>query len=77
VLLPSTRLLPGTEHRLSVRCKSPVRLVRLDIYPDGGISRLRLHGEVPPELRERVAQRWLNLLPPALAAGVDHSEFFE
>jgi allantoicase len=77
VLLPSTRLLPGTEHRLSVRCKSPVRLVRLDIYPDGGVSRLRLHGEVPPELRERVAQRWLNLLPPALAAGVDHSEFFE
>jgi allantoicase len=76
VLLASTRLLPGTEHRLRVRCESPVRLVRLDIYPDGGISRLRLHGEVPAKLRERVAQRWLNLLPPAAAAGVDYTEFY-
>lgn len=53
-----------------------MRLIRLDIYPDGGISRLRLHGEVPAELRERIAQRWLNLLPPAVAAGVDYTEFF-
>jgi hypothetical protein len=37
---------------------------------------LRLYGDVPPELRERVVQRWLNLLPPALAATVDHLEFF-
>lgn len=75
-LLARTRLLPGTEHRLSVRCESPVRLIRLDIYPDGGISRLRLQGEVPPELHDQIAQRWLELLPPAQAASVDHTEFF-
>jgi allantoicase len=56
---------------------APTRLVRLDIYPDGGISRLRLIGEVPPEYREPIAKRWLSLLPPSLAAAVDQSEFFD
>ena len=53
------------------------RLVRLDIYPDGGISRLRLVGEVPPEHREEIARRWLGLLPADVAATVDRAEFFD
>jgi len=53
-----------------------VRRVRLDIYPDGGISRLRLAGVVPPHLREPIGRLWLSLLPPALAATVDQDEFF-
>ena len=52
-------------------------LVRLDIYPDGGISRLRLVGEVPPERRDEVARRWLGLLPADVAAAVDRAEFFD
>ncbi len=52
-------------------------LVRLDIYPDGGISRLRLVGEVPPEHREEIARRWLGLLPADVAAAVDRAEFFD
>ena len=52
-------------------------LVRLDIYPDGGISRLRLVGEVPPEHREEIARRWLGLLPVDVAAAVDRAEFFD
>jgi allantoicase len=52
-------------------------LVRLDIYPDGGISRLRLVGVVPPERREQIARRWLSLLPADVAAGVDQGEFFD
>ena len=55
---------------------APVREVRLDIYPDGGISRLRLVGEVPPARRDAIAQRWLSLLPPEVAATVDRTEFF-
>jgi allantoicase len=54
-----------------------VRLVRLDIYPDGGISRLRLAGAVPPARHEPVGRRWLDLLPPSVAATVDQSEFFD
>ena len=53
------------------------RLVRLDIYPDGGISRLRLVGEVPPDHREEITRRWLGLLPADVAAGVDRAEFFD
>jgi allantoicase len=53
------------------------RLARLDIYPDGGISRLRLVGEVPPEHREEIARRWLGLLPADVAATVDRAEFFD
>jgi allantoicase len=75
-LLPRTRLLPDTEHRFRIRAAAPVREVRLDIYPDGGISRLRVMGEVPAALREPVARRWLSLLPPEVAATVDQSEFF-
>jgi allantoicase len=52
-------------------------LVRLDIYPDGGISRLRLIGMVPADLREQIARRWLDLLPGDVAAAVDWSEFFD
>ncbi len=55
---------------------SPTALVRLDIYPDGGISRLRLIGVVPPDRREPIARRWLGLLPPDVAATVDQGEFF-
>ena len=55
----------------------PTGLVRLDIYPDGGISRLRLVGVVPPERREQIARRWLGLLPADVAAGVDQGEFFD
>jgi len=77
-LLPRTRLLPDTEHRfrLLTAAGRPVRLVRLDIYPDGGVARLRLMGEVPPGGRDPVIRRWLSLLPPALAATVDQAEFF-
>jgi allantoicase len=76
-LLPRTPLRPDTEHRFRIRPAGPVRLVRLDIYPDGGISRLRLVGEVPAALREPVAQRWLSLLPLEVAATVDQAEFFD
>src|SRR6202035_241247 len=39
-LLPRTRLLPDTEHRLRIRPAGPVRLGRLGIYPHGGGLRL-------------------------------------
>jgi allantoicase len=76
LIRPRTQLIPDTEHRLRARPVPPARLVRLDIYPDGGISRLRLTGTVPAELHDGLAQRWLDLLPPEQAAGADPTEFF-
>jgi allantoicase len=75
-LLGRTRLLPDTEHRFRLAKSGPVRRVRLDIFPDGGISRLRLHGEVAPGAREPAAARWLGLLPAELARQADRAEFF-
>jgi allantoicase len=76
VILPRTRLLPDTEHRLRATPTPAVRLARLDIYPDGGISRLRLNGSVPAELHASITRRWLDLLPPDQAATVDPTHFF-
>ncbi|SOJ53695.1 allantoicase [Mycobacterium simulans] len=45
-LLPRADLLPDTRHRFQVDAKDVVCEARLDIYPDGGLSRLRLFGEL-------------------------------
>lgn len=43
-LLPRTALLPDTRHRFPIEADDVVSEVRLDIYPDGGLARLRLFG---------------------------------
>ncbi|NIL77486.1 allantoicase [Rhodococcus sp. B10] len=43
-LLPRTRLQPDTRHRFVLDAAEPVSEVRMDIYPDGGMARLRLFG---------------------------------
>ena len=45
-LLPETRLQPDAEHEFRLSPCEPVDHVRLDIFPDGGISRLRLLGRI-------------------------------
>jgi allantoicase len=76
-LLPRTRLIPDTEQRFRIHTDTVVSQVRLDVYPDGGISRLRVHGAVAPEARAAVAERWVSLLPAELAATIDRGEFFD
>jgi allantoicase len=43
-ILPVTPLRPDTAHRFPVNPGRAATHVRLDIYPDGGMARLRLHG---------------------------------
>ena len=47
-LLPQTKLRPSHRHFFAreLRQKGPVSHVRLNIFPDGGISRLRVYGHV-------------------------------
>ncbi|MGW3344091.1 allantoicase [Nonomuraea rubra] len=45
-LLPRTRLQPDTPHRFRLGSAEPVTHVRVDIYPDGGLARVRLHGHL-------------------------------
>ena len=48
-LLPRTRVLPDLRHQLAVESHEPVTHVRLDVFPDGGLARLRILGELTDE----------------------------
>ncbi len=63
-ILPRTRLLPHTRHvfEAEVRPGVPATHARFCIFPDGGVSRLRLFGEVSEKGREEVGIGRLNRL---------------
>lgn len=46
ILLPESKLEMDREHRFTVPSGPPVTHVRLNIIPDGGVSRLRLYGKI-------------------------------
>ncbi|MFF8789352.1 allantoicase [Streptomyces sp. NPDC015125] len=56
-LLPRTRLQPDTVHRFLPTGAPPATHVRLDVFPDGGIARLRLHGSLTEEGARRLGAR--------------------
>lgn len=62
-LLPRTRLQPDTRHFFRVAAQAPVTHVRLDVYPDGGLARLRIHGEIARAALAEATVRWLESLP--------------
>lgn len=55
-ILPRVRLQPDTLHRFLVG-GPPATHVRMDIFPDGGISRLRLYGSLTEQGAARLAER--------------------
>ncbi len=57
-LLPRTDLQPDTRHRFLIGSDAPVTEARLDIFPDGGMARLRLFGRLTPQGLHRAADRW-------------------
>jgi allantoicase len=73
-LLPKTRLQPDTQHRFRVNARADVSAVRLDIYPDGGVARLRLWGRLSPAGLEALVQRWVGALPAGFARGLPRGE---
>jgi allantoicase len=66
-ILPRQRLQPDTRHRFRLSADRETTHVRLDIYPDGGMARVRLWGDLSPTGREDLVVRWFNLLPAAYA----------
>lgn len=46
MLLPRTRVQPDTRHVFESSSTEPVTRVRLDVFPDGGLARLRVFGEL-------------------------------
>ena len=69
-LLPRTALQPDTRHRFAVPGGPVTGQVRLDIYPDGGMARLRVLGRPTAAAREALADRFLRLLPESQLAGL-------
>ncbi|WP_407667600.1 allantoicase [Mycolicibacterium arseniciresistens] len=57
-LLPRTELQPDTRHRFVIGDDRPVTQARLDIFPDGGMARLRLFGRLTEQGLRRVAEKW-------------------
>lgn len=62
-LLGRERLGPHLRHRFAVADQRPATHVRLRIFPDGGVARLRLPGRVTAAGLERAALRRFNALP--------------
>jgi allantoicase len=48
-MVPKTPLQGDARNELAVKRDAPVTHVRLNIFPDGGVARLRVHGEVMPD----------------------------
>ncbi|HXH01934.1 MAG TPA: allantoicase [Candidatus Competibacteraceae bacterium] len=44
-IVPSTSLQGNSHHYLAVSERRPFNYLRLNIYPDGGVARLRVHGQ--------------------------------
>lgn len=72
-LLDKTALQPHTAHVFedALRAAGPATHVRLRIWPDGGISRLRLFGMATDAGRERSGMRYVRAMPaPELEAAL-------
>ena len=57
-LLPKTRLQPDTRHRFALPDGPEISEARLDIYPDGGLARLRLFGRLTEAGRTNLKARF-------------------
>jgi allantoicase len=70
LVLARTELQPDTVHDLKAEPAAPVRFVRVDAYPDGGIARIRVVGRIDPIARAAAGRRWWNALPEQQAEEV-------
>jgi allantoicase len=62
-ILAEQRLQPDTSHRFRVDVEQAIEQIRLDIFPDGGIGRVRVYGRLTEEAASELAQRWRRALP--------------
>ncbi len=60
-ILPRTRLQPDTPHRFRLATPATATHVRLDAFPDGGVARMRLHGELTEAGAAALADRYRRL----------------
>lgn len=61
-LLPKQALAGNSHNFFATQVKNPVTHLRLHIYPDGGVARLRIYGEVLPDWSHANAAHEIDLL---------------
>ncbi|HEX6328784.1 MAG TPA: allantoicase [Jiangellaceae bacterium] len=66
-LLPKTPVQPDAVNRFVLQPADAVDRLRVDIFPDGGLARLRAWGEPSSDGRAALFLRWYNRLPGAAA----------
>lgn len=69
-LLPRTALLRDTRHRFPLPSGPAVTQLRMDVFPDGGLARVRAFGTLTTEGRAALGLRWFDLLPASAAMQV-------
>ena len=69
-LLPPTKLRADSIERFEVVPGALATHVRFNIYPDGGVARLRIHGVPDKDSLMQARLRWLNSLPDYAARSV-------
>ncbi|MFZ1726631.1 MAG: allantoicase [Albidovulum sp.] len=70
-VLDRQRLQPDTMHRFRIPGSGMVaNHLRFDVYPDGGISRIRIFGDIEPSARIAAGQKWFAALPTEQAVAV-------
>ena len=62
-IVPKTRLQPDTRHFFGASSRQPVTHVRLDVFPDGGLARLRINGEIDQPTLDELTRVWQESLP--------------
>jgi allantoicase len=62
-VLAPTRVQPDTRHRFRLDDAGVATHVRLDVFPDGGLARLRINGEIIDEALPALRRRWQDALP--------------
>ncbi|GGG06763.1 putative allantoicase [Rhodococcoides trifolii] len=71
-LLPRTAVQPDTRHRFALETDDAATHLRLDVFPDGGLSRLRLFGDLDSESLADARARWWDALPAEHRSQVPH-----
>ncbi|MFT4036485.1 MAG: allantoicase [Patulibacter sp.] len=68
-VLPRTPVQPDVRHRFPVADADtgPLTQLRLNVYPDGGLARLRAFGTPTPEARAAIGRRFAAALPITMA----------
>ncbi len=61
-ILPQSDLKGDTQNLFAIQCPQRFTYLRLNIFPDGGVARLRVYGEVIPEWKDLAAAAEVDLV---------------